>query len=120
MAAAPAGYAVSPKYEYEYEYEYGTAVRFSPQGDALPRREQRPAAMFPGRIHGLYVVDVIDGEWVPVCLTTTAGPATARRGGGPGQSPFEVPSKAKGLSLSGVGFHWRVNSHSGSRTVSQR
>ena len=63
----------------------GPQSGFIPGVDAPPRREQGPAAMAPGRVHGLYVVDVIDEEWVPVFLTTTtAGPATARRGGGPG------------------------------------
>ena len=47
-----------------------TAVRFYPQGDAPPGREQGPAAMIPVRIDGLYVVDVGDGECQPVFLTS--------------------------------------------------
>ena len=98
----------------------GPQSGFLPGVDAPPRREQGPAAMAPGRVHGLYVVDVIDEEWVPVFLTTTVGPATAKRGGRPGRSPIEVLGKAPSHPLSGVGFHWWINSHSGSRAVSQR
>ena len=97
----------------------GPQSGFIPGVDEPPRREQGPAAMAPGRVHGLYVVDVIDEEWVPVFLTTTVGPATARRGGRPGQSPIEVWAKHQ-VSLSGVGFHWGINSHCGSKAVSQR
>ena len=78
-----------------------TAVRFSPQGKD-PGREQVPAAMIPWRIDGLYVVDVIDGEWAPVCLTTMSRARDrTRRGGRPDGSPFEVQGTAPGENSQG-------------------
>ena len=55
-----------------------------------------PAAMIPGRIDGLYVVDVGGGEWLPVFLTS--GQARDRHGGGEGLSGVSLrgPSTAKG------------------------
>ena len=46
---------------------------------------------------GFMVVDVVDGEWAPVCLTTTSRARDrTRRGGGPDGSPFEVQGTAPG------------------------
>ena len=47
--------------------------------------------MAPGRKHGLYVVDVIDGECWPVFLTS--GQARDRHGGGEG--PSGLPSRSQ-------------------------
>ena len=57
------------------------------RGPVLLRR-QSPAAIIPGRSNGLYVVVAIGEEWLPVCLTTKAGSATAGRGGGSDRSPL--------------------------------
>ena len=66
--------------------------------------------MAPGRKHGLYVVDVIEGECQPVFLTS--GQARDRHGGGEGLSGLPSRSQhSKGLSLSGVGLHWGASGH---------
>ena len=50
-----------------------TAVTFFP-GSGAPRRGMVPTAMLPGRTHGLYVVDVGEGECQPVFLTSGQAP----------------------------------------------
>ena len=60
-----------------------------------------------GKQHGLYVVDVGDGEWAPVfSYDHSQARDRTRRGGRPDRSPFEVQGTAPGLQLSGVGLHW--------------
>ena len=49
-----------------------------------------------GKQHGLYVVDVGDGEWAPVFLTTTVRPATAL-GGEEGLTGLPLRSRAQHL-----------------------
>ena len=66
-----------------------TAVTFYPGGGA-PRREMVPTAMLPGETHGLYVVDVGEGECQPVFLTSGQALDRKAQRGGPEQTPFEV------------------------------
>ena len=110
----------------------GPRSGFSGRGAHPLGREQGPAAMIPWRIHGLHLVDVGDGECVPVCLTTTSQIRDrTRRGGGSARSPFQGQSEAPGRNLRGsactggssghgdtVSPPQVINSHSGSRTVS--
>ena len=62
------------------------AALFYPQGSTEPRQEAGPVAMGHPRgeaEHGLYLVDVGDGENRPVSTRSNDRPSTARRGGGP-------------------------------------
>ena len=90
-----------------------TAVRFFREG-AEPLTPQARAVThghghgppFVRKQHGLYVVDVGDGEWAPVFLMTTVRPATAL-GGEEGLTGLPLRSRAQHLvALSGVGLHW--------------
>ena len=70
-----------------------------PGGGGAPRARAVTHGHGPplvGKQHGLYVVDVGDGEWAPVFLTTTVRPATAR-GGGEGLTGLPSRSRAQHL-----------------------
>ena len=55
-----------------------------------------------GKQHGLHVVDVGDGEWMPVfSYDHSRARDRARRGGRPDRSPFEVQGTAPSRTLGG-------------------
>ena len=71
----------------------------APQARAVTHGHGPPLV---GKQHGLYVVDVGDGEWAPVfSYDHSQARDRTRRGGRPDRSPFEVQGTAPSRTLGG-------------------